>query len=505
MSIPTQQSAFALFRSLYWRLAAVFLLLLAVLALVYVYVTAYTAEMYFEDATQRLNAMVAPSIAHKIRPIVNGTIDPAAVRRLFDDAMVINPSAEVYLLDTAGVIIAYAAPDSLIRRKSVNLAPVLSFIRGTAAPPIAGDDPRSATGRKVFSAAPLEEDHVLRGYLYVILGGEEFDSVARFLLGSYALRLGLRAMWLTLAGAAAIGLIAFRWITRSLRDAIAAVRRFQNGDHGARVPATSSREVGALAAAFNEMADTIGAQIEQIRTMDNLRRDLVANVSHDLRTPLVSIHGYIETILMKEESLGREDRERYLRTVLQSTERLKKLVDELFELSRLEASDSRPVPEDFPIAELVQDVVQKHQILAERRGVKIATDVPRDLPFVYADIALMERVFQNLLDNAIKFTPRGGTVTITLAPAGGEVNVTVADTGEGIPRDELPHVFERFRRGRRPGDDQSAGAGLGLAIVKKILDKHGLTISVTSTPRQGTAFSFRLPSHRQEASVVNMS
>ena len=502
MSTPPPRSAFAVFRSLYWRLAAVFLLLLAVLALIYVYVTAYTAEMYFEDATQRLNAMVAPSIAHKIRPIVNGAVDPAAVRRLFDDAMVINPSAEVYLLDTAGAIIAYAAPDSLIRRKSVSLAPVLSFIRGTATPPIAGDDPRSATGRKVFSAAPLEDDHVLRGYLYVILGGEEFDSVARFLLGSYALRLGLRTMWLTLAAAAVIGLIAFRWITRSLRDAISAVRRFQNGDHEARITASSGREVGALATAFNEMADTIAAQIEQIRTMDILRRDLVANVSHDLRTPLVSIHGYIETILMKEEDLSREDRDRYLRTVLRSTERLKKLVDELFELSRLEASDSRPAPEEFPIAELVQDVVQKQLILAERRGVKIATDVPRDLQFVYADIALMERVFQNLLDNAIKFTPAGGTVTIRLISAGTDVDVTVADTGEGIPRDELPHVFERFRRGRRPEEDQSAGAGLGLAIVKKILDKQGLSISVRSTPLEGTAFSFRLPSHRRDAPAV---
>jgi len=308
MSAPPSQSAFTLFRSLYWRLAAVFLLLLAVLALVYVYVTAYAAEMYFEDATQRLNAMVAPSIAHKIRPIVNGVIDPAAVRRLFDDAMVINPSAEVYLLDTAGTILSYAAPDSLIRRKSVALEPVLSFIHGTATLPITGDNPRSTTGRKVFSAAPLEEDHVLRGYLYVILGGEEFDSVARMLLGSYALRLGLRTMWLTLAGAAVIGLVAFRWITRSLRDAITAARRFQSGDHEARIPVTSAREVGALAVAFNEMADTIAAQIDQIRTMDNLRRNLVANVSHDLRTPLVSIHGYIETILMKEESLPAEDR-----------------------------------------------------------------------------------------------------------------------------------------------------------------------------------------------------
>ena len=481
------------FASLYWRLSATLLVILAVLAVVYVYVTAFTSDMYFQEATQRLNAMVAPYIAREIHPLVDGKIDRGALKRMFDAAMILNPSVEVYLLDSLGNVIAYSAPDSVIRRRAVDLAPVASFLRDGGKTFVMGDDPRSPSGRKAFSAAAIEDDHSLRGYLYVILGGEEYDSVTRFLLGSYILRLGVRGIFLTLIGAAVIGLIAFRLITRSLGKTISTVKRFQNGDLSARVPPDSSLEVRELGEAFNEMADKIVDHIEEIRTMDNLRRDLVANVSHDLRTPLVSIHGYVETILMKDATLTPEERQKYLRTVLHGTERLKRLVEELFELSKLEAKQTTPVTEEFSLAELVQDVVREHQVMADEHGVRLHTDFSRDLPFVLADIALIERVFQNLLDNAIRFTPRGGTVTISLAPEGRSVGVHVADTGDGIGAEDLPYIFERYRRGpQRTGGDNS-GAGLGLAIVKKRLELHGVTIAVSSRVHEGTAFSFRLP------------
>jgi len=497
-SLTTEQSLkvktpFRRFASLYWRLSATLLLLLGVLAVVYVYITAFTADMYFQEATQRLNAMVAPYIARETHPFVDGKIDKGALKRMFDAAMVLNPSVEVYLLDSLGNVIAYSAPDSVIRRRSVALSPVKIFLKDRGTSFVLGDDPRSATGRKSFSAAAIGDDGAIQGYLYVILGGEEYDSVTRFLLRSYILRLGVRTMALTLIGAAVIGLIAFRLITRSLGKTISTVRRFQNGDLSARVAPGSSLEVRELGEAFNEMADKIVAHIEEIRTMDDLRRDLVANVSHDLRTPLVSIHGYVETILMKDKSLSPEDREKYLRTVLQGTERLKKLVEELFELSKLEAKQTAPSFERFSLAELVQDVVQKQQIMAEQEHVRIQTDFPRDLPLVVADIALIERVFQNLLENAIKFSGDGGTITVTLTPGARGVTVRVADTGYGIPAEELPHIFERYHRGLGSATIDRKGAGLGLAIVKRILEIHGVAIEVSSKLNEGTAFFFQLP------------
>ena len=480
-------------RSLTWRLSATLLLLLALLGAVYVFVTAFTADMYFKEANQRLNAMVAPYIAKELHPITSGRIDQAGLKKLFSDAMILNPSLEVYLLDSLGNVIAYSAPDSLIKRHAVGLGPINTFLESGNEAFVLGDDPRSLSKEKAFSASRLDIEGQTQGYLYVILGGQEYESVAHLLLGSYILRLGLRTMGLTLIGTALIGLLAFRLITQSLRTTIATVKEFQQGNLAARVRPRSGIEANALADAFNEMADKLVAQIEEIRTMDRLRRDLVANVSHDLRTPLVSIHGYVETVLMKDETLSAAERTKYLRTVLESTEKLKRLVEELFELSKLEAKQSVPALETFSLAELVQDVVQKHQLLAEKRGLVIRAVFEQGLPLVSADIALMERVFQNLLDNAIKYTAAPGSITITLSPKGDGVGVTIADTGTGIAPEELPYIFDRYRRGARHEGEDPSGAGLGLAIVKKILEIHGVTISASSRVHEGTAFSFQLP------------
>jgi signal transduction histidine kinase len=300
-------------------------------------------------------------------------------------------------------------------------------------------------------------------------------------------------MILTLVAAAVIGLVVFRLITRSLRTTIKTVKQFRDGDLAARIPASASREVRELAASFNEMADTIVGHLEEVKAMDALRRDLIANVSHDLRTPLVSIHGYVETILMKSETLTDEELHRYLTTVLQSTEKLKKLVEELFELSKLEAIQTQPKLEAFSLAELVQDVTQKYQMLAGKQGIRIETSFPRDLPFVTADIALIERVFQNLLDNAIKYTSDRGIITIRLKALKETINVSVADTGCGITSEDLPHIFERYHKGSQHFSHNDTGAGLGLAIVKKILEVHGITIDVASRVSEGTSFSFDLP------------
>lgn len=481
------------FRGLYWKLSGILLVILAVLALASVYITTYTAEMYYQEASQKLNATVAPYVAARVHLINRGIVDQAALKRLFSDVMMINPSLEVYLLNPQGAIIAYSAPDSVIKRTTVSLGPIEAFLRNGGTSFQMGDDPRGVNREKVFSAAAITRNNDIEGYLYVILGGEEFDSSFHMLLGSYILRLGFRTMSLTLIGAAVLGLFAFGLVTRSLRKAIALVRRFQSGDHSVRIPPSSTPEFNELAVAFNEMADTMVRQLEEIKTMDTLRRDLVANVSHDLRTPLVSIHGYVETILMKDTMLTDEQRKKYLRTVLQSTERLKKLVEELLELSKLEAKQTLPKLEHFSVAELVQDVVQKYRILADERHIDITTDLPRKLPQVYADISLIERVFQNLLDNAINYTPEGGTITISLAREGEGVHVNVSDTGLGIPPEELPHIFDRFHRGARSMENSKPGSGLGLAIVKRILDIHGVTISVSSALKVGTAFSFSLP------------
>jgi len=172
---------------------------------------------------------------------------------------------------------------------------------------------------------------------------------------------------------------------------------------------------------------------------------------------------------------------------------LGQLIGDLFELSKLDAHSVKPNLESFPLAELLHDVSQEFELEAQRVGIELTVEAPRQASMVRADIGLMQRVLENLLRNAIKFTPRGGAVTVNLEPRPGAVNVAVVDTGCGIPDEDLERIFDRFYRLQHSPSGDSTSSGLGLAIVKRILDLHGSRITVTSTVNQGTRFEFELP------------
>jgi signal transduction histidine kinase len=229
--------------------------------------------------------------------------------------------------------------------------------------------------------------------------------------------------------------------------------------------------------------------IEDLKSVENLRRELIANVSHDLRTPLAIMRGYVETLMMKGSSLPAEEKQKYLETVLHSNQKLEKLVADLFEYAKLEAKQVVPQKEPFLINELAQDIVANYQMVAKNKNQTIGFQQDEGLPMVTGDIGLIDRVFQNLLDNAIKFTPHGGNIQVALTHDPKGVRVEIADNGPGILPEELPFVFDRYHKA---GKASSSGAGLGLAIVKKILEIHGSKIEVRSTYGQGTKFGFVL-------------
>ncbi|MBI2427324.1 MAG: HAMP domain-containing histidine kinase [Ignavibacteriales bacterium] len=484
-----------LFQSLYWKISATFVALLFILGAIYIYVVAFSAEMYFQEANQRLNARVAQRMLNYYKPLVNHQLDSVRLEEIYTIQKIFNPSIEVYVLDTLGNIVSHCPTNQHIQCESVSVEPIRKFVGLKTPEFLEGEDPKKLGIKKTFSAAKITDGEKLIGYLYVILGSEEFDSNFNLLIGSYILRIGARTTTITLIGAAVIGLIALLYITKNLRTIIRTVHEFKKGNYNARIQLSSTGELNELATSFNEMADTIVKNLEEIKTMDSLRRELVANVSHDLRTPLSTIHGYIETLMIKTESLTKDEREQYLKTVLTSTERLRKLVEELFELSKLEAKQTKPNPEPFSISELVQDIGQKYLIIAEKKGITFQCVFPKDLPMIVADIALIDRVIQNLVDNAIKFTPSGGIVRIELHRLSDGVDVKISDTGSGILPEDIPNIFDRYNKGSQKNIFQNDGAGLGLAIVKKILEVHSLTIDVDSKVNEGTAFSFTLPVH----------
>jgi signal transduction histidine kinase len=483
------------FNSLYWKIGATFLAILVLLSTVYLYIAMFTAEMYFQEANQRLNADIAPHIASENQAFIDGKANEQILKSVFHNVMIINPSIEVYLLDTNGKILTFYAPDKKIKLDRVPLDKVKKFIATGGQEFTLGVDPKNPDAEKVFSAAPVYEKGQLMGYIYVILASEEYESTMHFLFGSYILRLGLRSMGITLAAAVLITLIALGFIVGNIKKIASVIRDFKNGNLSARIKKKRKDELGEFTDTFNEMADTIVQNMEDLKTMDNLRRELVANVSHDLRTPLATIQGYLETVLMKANSLSEEEKTKYLQTIFKSTERLRKLVDELFELSKLEAREKKPKPEPFSIAELLQDVHQKNLILTEAKKIELKTNFPYDLPLAYADIGMMERVLQNLIDNAIKFTPEGGIINLELKEENDEIIISISDSGEGIVDSELSHIFDRYNRSKRTESDD--GLGLGLAIVKKILEVHNIEINIESKKNIGTTFSFRVPVYKK--------
>ena len=482
---------------LYWKISATLFSIRGVLGLIYILISSFMAQQYFQEVNQRLYGGIAESTVQEVKPLVDGQVDTSAIQDIMHSMMVVNPSVEVYLLDTEGRIITYVAPYKRVKLKSVDLAPIKQFIAERDNPNcILGDDPRHPGQIKAFSAAPLIEADKLVGYVYIILASEEQAAVTSMLAGSYFFKIGTGLFFASLIGALIIGLLAIWFLTQNLRRLIETVRRFKEGDYAARVPDAEDSDLSDLATNFNEMADTIVDNINQIKSVENLRRELIANVSHDLRTPLAIMQGYVETLLIKEDDLQADERRRYLHTILDSSEKLSNLIKQLFEYSKLEAQQIQPEKEPFFISELAQDVFQKYQILAKDKDIRMQLEAPQGLPMVFADLGLVERVIQNLMDNALKFTPSGGSVRIELEGYDDSVAVRIADTGPGIPENEQSFIFERYRQvSNERGKKQ--GVGLGLAIVRKILELHDASIQVKSKLNEGTVFSFQLPTYNE--------
>jgi signal transduction histidine kinase len=292
-------------------------------------------------------------------------------------------------------------------------------------------------------------------------------------------------------------LLLFHLITRRLQELLAAVETYRASNFSTAVlfrgADDDGDEIGRLAAAFIQMAARITEQLSILKQIDTQRRELMANVSHDLRTPLAAMQGYLETLLLKSDSLPPAESRSYLAIAHKHCERLTRLVANLFELTKLEAREVVPKPEPFSVAELVQDTAQKFELTARDKGVHLSASHVDVLPMALADIGLIERVLQNLIENAVRHTPAGGTVRLLVTRAGSNVRVEVTDSGAGISAQDLPHIFDRYYRAGAEHAAHSSGAGLGLAIVKRVLDLHGSRIDVRSEPGSGTTFGFELP------------
>lgn len=475
-----------------WRLSGALLLILTLVGIAYVSIATYSARKYYQETTQRLNANVAREMLKEVNPFVDGAVNADAVGKIMHSMMAVNPSLEVYLLDEQGNILKYVVLDKDVRLKSIDMTPVKSFIADSGKTYILGDDPRKPGEQTIFSATEVRDStKALQGYVYMVLASEEYANVAGALSASYFMKLGTQTFIIALLAAFGLGIVLIAMLTQNLRSVIQTVKRFEEGDYHARIPIKKSGELADLSETFNHMADTILNNIEELKEVDKLRRELIANVSHDLRSPMSVIQGYIETMMIKGDKLSEEDRKKYLEIIFKSSEKLNKLVADLFELTKLEAKQVKLHREEFNFNELLQDTAHQYQLIAEAKGIRLKTDLAKEC-MVNADIALMQRAIQNLMDNALKYTPENGEVSLKATHNNGKFEVAITNTGKGIPQDQLPHIFDRYFMldKEKHGID---GSGLGLAIVKKIIDIHEAEISVESTLGDHTSFKVVLP------------
>ena len=476
------------------RLSLVFALLLLICSGTSVWMQVRANQMHELEVVQGLSRDLAQHIARDTQLMDANGLKPEALRNLFSQLMLVNPSVEVYLLDNQGRVIGDAAPEGHLRREQVDLAPLQRLLNDERLP-ILGDDPRSLDGRKVFSAAPLKVNGQQAGYLYVVLLSEERDRLAARGATSAALNTALWSIGLVALLCLIAGLTAFTLITRPLRRLTDSVKGFDIDGIPATAPApapvepsTSQDEIAVLAAAFRQMQNRLGEQWRSLTRQDQERRELVANISHDLRTPLASLHGYLETLSLKDASLTPDERRRYLGIALDQSRKVGGLAQSLLELVRLEHGFVQPVLERFSLTDLVQDIFQKFELNAESRHVQLKASFAPSVSGVCADLGLIERVLTNLFDNALRYTPSGGVIEIHLVPQGKFVEITVSDSGPGIAAELREGLFLRpFNIGgaRRDG-------GLGLRIVQRILELHGRQVRLLDVPGQGATLCFSL-------------
>ena len=282
--------------------------------------------------------------------------------------------------------------------------------------------------------------------------------------------------------ALAIGLVLARNLTQPLRELTTAAQNIASGQLEQQVEVKTEDEIGQLGAAFNSMS-------REVARVNQQRRQMTADIAHDLRTPLTVIAGYIES--MREGVLA--PTEERLDLIYSEIVRLQKMVTDLRMLSQVDAGELTLDPQPMAPDALLRRTVERFRHQADQQEVSLEAQIGENLPMLRLDEARMQQVMDNLLSNALRYTPPGGIITLTANKRSNGVEICVSDTGSGIAADELPYVFDRFRRGDKSRHAEGDESGLGLAIVRALVEAHGGSASAASTPGQGTTIRMLFP------------
>jgi signal transduction histidine kinase len=314
-----------------------------------------------------------------------------------------------------------------------------------------------------------------------------------FLLGRFAPTLTLVAAGVLIVGTVLASVVIFGPARRRLRHLEEAARRFGSGDLSARAPDRGGDEIAAVATAFNAMAGDLSRRADALAASDRARRQLLADVSHELTTPVTAMRGYLETLTMPEIALDEGTRARYLTIISDESARLERIIGDLLDLARLEGGGGSVAFGEVPVSQLFARVTARHERACQTAHVTMTESIAPGAETVVGDRDRLEQALQNLASNAMRYAPPGSAVRLAARPAEGGVMMSVEDEGPGIDPEHQGHVFDRFYKAdaSRNGDGTSGGSGLGLSIVKAIVERHGGHASVESRPGR-TVFQFTI-------------
>ncbi len=449
---------------------------------------------------QNLHLALAEHLVQDNPLIKEGVYDYAALENLFHTLMLLGPAFEFYFVDENGKILTYSAEPGKVKRTHINLVPLKKLINNPAAAPIYGDDPRNKAQQKIFSVAPVFNNDKLQGYLYVIIGGEAYDTSLNTIKNND--KLWLAALWL--GAALAFLLIAMLILLRFFTNPIQRLARDVSNIEAANYSLTDtklsnystqkSNEVHSLGRNIQAMVTRIDEQFKALEQSDKQRKELLTHLSHDLRTPLASLQGFLEVLNQSGSQLSAQEQQEYLHVSLNNCAQLKQLIEQIFELAHLENGEISIHKETFNLGELIYDCIAKFSLTAEKKGLNLTVEPAIcDFPVV-ADIAKLERVLSNLIDNAIRHTPKGGSIAVNVKRIDEkQLFVQVSDTGVGIKHDELNAIFNPHYQASNSNNEGRQQGGLGLAICKGLLKLMDSEINVQSELGKGTMFSFNLP------------
>jgi signal transduction histidine kinase len=290
---------------------------------------------------------------------------------------------------------------------------------------------------------------------------------------------------LAIAIALVLTLILSRRISSPVKTLTNTARKLGRGDLSQRVDIKGKGEIAELAQAFNSMADNLERD-------EKLHQELVADTAHELRTPLTNLRGYLEAI---KDDVIKPDATT-INSLYEEATLLTRLVDDLQELALADASQLKLVQQPENISAVINQAIISFQSQTNEKGLQLLPDIPENLPPVNIDSHRIGQVLHNLIANAVTHTPQGGVVTVSARELGNYIEISVSDTGEGIPQEELPNIFERFYRVDKSRSRRTGGSGLGLTIAKRLVEAHGGTISVQSEPGKGSHFAFTVPVYK---------